>query len=189
MQVSPSEAQEALADIQTMMQKTRHSIASSGAHVSLIATGIVWLVGFMCTQFLSGPIVGTIWVGLSIVGSALATVLGVRRGRRVRSPSAAATAKRVGLIWLLLVVYCMAAIAVAWPIDGKQLTVFIVLFVMTGWGAMGLLLSFASVWPGLIIIALVLIGYFLLPNFFYLWMAILGGGGMIALGLYIRSRW
>jgi hypothetical protein len=29
----------------------------------------------------------------------------------------------------------------------------------------------------------------LLPGIFYLWMAILGGGGMIALGLYIRARW
>jgi hypothetical protein len=67
--------------------------------------------------------------------------------------------------------------------------VFIVLFVMIGWMAMGLLLSFAPVWPGLIIIALVLIGYFMLPGIFYLWMGILGGGGMIALGLYIRSRW
>jgi hypothetical protein len=34
-----------------------------------------------------------------------------------------------------------------------------------------------------------LIGYFLLPGIFYLWMAVLGGGGMIALGLHIRSRW
>ncbi len=66
---------------------------------------------------------------------------------------------------------------------------YIIMFVMTGWAAMSLLLSFAPVWPGLIIMALALIGYFLLPGIFYLWMAVLGGGGMIALGLYIRSRW
>jgi hypothetical protein len=40
-----------------------------------------------------------------------------------------------------------------------------------------------------IITALALVGYFLLPGIFNLWMAILGGGGMIVLGLYIRSRW
>ena len=83
----------------------------------------------------------------------------------------------------------MAAIAVAWPLDGKQLTVFIILFVLVGWLVMGLLLSIISVWPGLIIIALLLTGYFLLPGIFYLWMAILVGGGLIALGVYIRSRW
>jgi len=54
---------------------------------------------------------------------------------------------------------------------------------------MSLLLSFTSVWWGLAITALALIGYFLLPGIFYLWMAVLGGGGMIALGLYIRNRW
>lgn len=189
MNISPTEAEEALAAIQIMEQKTRHSISSSGAHISLIVTGIVWLIGFICTQFLPGEIVVYIWIGLSILGGTLATVLGIRIGKRFRSPSTAATAKRIGTIWLLLAVYCIAAIAVAWPMDGKQLTVLIVLFVMVGWLAMGLLLSFTSVWPGLIIIALLLIGYFLLPDIFYLWMALLGGGGMIALGLYIRYRW
>jgi Fe2+ transport system protein B len=187
--ISPNEAEEALAEIQTVMQKTRQSIASSNAHISLIVTGIVWLIGFLCTQFLSGEILTYIWIALSIVGSALATILSIRTSKRVRSPSAATTAKRIGLIWLLLVVYCIAAIAVAWPLDGKQLTTFIVLFVLVSWLVMGLLLSFTSIWPGLILIAMVLVGYFLLPGIFYLWMGILGGGGMILLGLYIRYRW
>jgi hypothetical protein len=54
---------------------------------------------------------------------------------------------------------------------------------------MSLLLSFTSVWPGVIITVLALISYFFLPGIFFLWMAILGGGGMIGLGFYIRSRW
>jgi len=110
-------------------------------------------------------------------------------GRRVRNPATAATAKRVGLYWLFLIFFCIVTIVVAWPLDGKQVTVLIVLFAMIGHLAMGLLLSFAAVWWPLPITALVLISYFLLPGFFYLWMGILGGGGMIALGLYIRSRW
>jgi hypothetical protein len=189
MNISPTEAEEALAAIQAMTQKTRQSIASSGAHVSLIVTGAVWLIGFICNQFLSGQILSYIWIGLSILGGTVATILGIRSSKHVRNPSAGATAKRVSLIWLLLVVYCIAAIAVAYPIDGKQLTMFIVLFVLIGWMAMGLLLSFSSFWPGLLIIAMALAGYFLLPDFFYLWMGILVGGGMIALGLYIRFRW
>jgi hypothetical protein len=189
MNISPTEAEESLEAIQDVMQKTRQSIARSNAHISLIVTGTVWLIGFLCTQFLSGEILTYIWIGVSLLGSALATLLNIRTGKRMRSPSAGPTAKRIGLIWLLLVVYCLAAIAVAWPLDGKQLTIFIILFVVVGWLVMGLLLSITSVWPGLIIIALVLTGYFLLPGIFYLWMAILGGGGMIALGLYIRYRW
>ena len=57
MDISPNEAEEALKAIQIMTQKTRHSIASSGAHISLIITGIVWMIGFLATQFLQGVIV------------------------------------------------------------------------------------------------------------------------------------
>ncbi len=189
MNVSPDEAQEALAAVRTVAQKTRHSIASSGTYITLIVTGTVWLVGFVCTQFLSGGVIGYIWTGLSIVGGVLATLWGFRLGKRVRNSATAATAKRVGLYWLFLAFFCIVTIVVAWPLDGKQVTVLIVLFAMIGHLAMGLLLSFAAVWWPLPITALVLISYFLLPGLFYLWMGILGGGGMIALGLYIRLRW
>jgi len=189
MNLSPDEAEEALAAIQKMMHKTRQSIASSGAYSSLIVTGAVWLIGFTCTQFLAGEILAYIWAGVSILGAVLATALGMRTGKRMRSPSTAATAKRVSLFWLLLLIFCLAAIAITWPLDGKQLTLFTVLFVVGGWMATGLLLNFRSFWPGLIIIALALVGYFALPGYFFLWMAILVGGGMIALGAYIRWRW
>ena len=189
MNVSPSEAEEALAAIETIAQKTRHSIAGGSTCITLIVTGIVWLIGFTCTQFLSGDIIGYIWTGLAILGSILATVWGFRVGKHFRSPAAAATAKRAGLFWLFLVLYCVATIAVTWPLDGKQLTVLIILFALIGHLSVGLVLSFAAVWWPLPIAALVLVSYFLLPDLFYLWTAILGGGGMIVLGLYIRHRW
>ncbi|MFH1524005.1 MAG: hypothetical protein ABIF04_03495 [Chloroflexota bacterium] len=189
MNISPNEAEEALTAIQNVMKKTRHLFASSGTYITLIVTGLVWLIGFTCTQFLSGEIVGYIWAALSILGGILGTYLGFRMGKRVRNPSAAPMAKRIGLFWLLLIFYCIATIAVARPTDGKQVTVFVVLFIMIGQLSMGPVISFSSVWWALPISALALAGYFLLPGIFYLWMAILGGGGMIALGLYIRSRW
>ncbi len=189
MKISSTDAEEALAAIETIKQRTRHSIASSGAHIFLIITGIIWLVGFVSTQFLAGPIVAYIWIGMSLLGSALSIPLGMRMGRRVRSPSASDTAKRAGFFWLLLVLYAVAAIAIARPADGKQVTMFIILFTMIGQLAMGLLLSFASFWWAIPVTVLALVGYFLLPGIFYLWMGILVGGGMIVLGLYIHSRW
>jgi hypothetical protein len=65
----------------------------------------------------------------------------------------------------------------------------VILFTMIGQLSMGLLLSFSSVWWALPITALAIIGYYFLPDFFYLWMGILVGGGMIAYGMYIRLRW
>jgi hypothetical protein len=189
MNISPNEAEESLAAIQRMTQRTRHSIASSGAYIFLIITGVVWLVGFLSTQFLPGAIVGYIWGGISLLGSAASIMLGIRRGPRVRGPAMTAATKRAVTFWLLLVLYAIAMIAVAQPADGKQVTMFIILFIMIGQLSMGLLLSFSSVWWALPITALALVGYFLLPGIFYLWMGLLVGGGMIALGLYIRVRW
>jgi hypothetical protein len=189
MNISPNEAEEALEAIQKMTQKTRQSIASSGAYIFLIVTGAIWLIGFLATQFLSGSIVGIIWGVSSVLGTALSIFLGMRRGRRVRGSAANLHARRAGLFWLLLILYAVAFIVVARPTDGKQITLFIILFTMLGQLAMGMLLSYSSVWWALPISALALAGYFLLPGFFYLWMAILGGGGMIALGVTIRLRW
>ena len=189
MNISHDEAEEALAVIQTMAQKTRRSIAGGGAYISLIITGIVWLVGFTATQFLTGPLVASIWIGISLLGSALATILGIRAGRRVHSASTAVTGKRIAIFWILLILFAAATIAVARPADGKQLTLLIILFAMTGQMGMGLLLSFSATWWTVPVVALALVGYFIVPVWFYLWMALLGGGVMVILGLYIRRRW
>ena len=189
MNISPTEAEEALAAIQAMMQKTRRAISSSGAYLFLIVWGVIWLLGFLGSQFLRPDLGGYAWMVLDTLGGIISALLGIRMGRGVRSSSPGISGKRIAIFWLLLFLYCIAAVAISWPADGKQNAMYIILFVMTGWAAMSLLLSFASVWPGLIITVLALIGYFLLPGIFYLWMAVLGGGGMITLGLYIRSRW
>jgi len=189
MNISPDEAQQALSAIQAMAKKTRRALSSSGAYIFLIIWGIIWVLGFSGSQFLPEKIAGYNWMIIDTLGGILCAIIGIRMGRGVRSASPTTSGKRIGLFWLLLFFYCLAAIAVAGSVDGKQLAMFITFFVMVGWLAMGLLLSFASIWPGLAITALALIGYYLLPGIFYMWMAILGGGGMIALGLYIRSRW
>lgn len=189
MDISPHEAEEALETIRNITQKTRHAIARGGTYITLIVTGVVWLIGFICTQFLPQTVTGYIWAGLSIIGGIMGTILGVQMGKRVRSPMTIPTAKRIGMFWLLLALYAVVIILLAHPVDGKQATLFIILFIMLGQLAMGLLFSFSSFWWALPVSALALVGYLFLPNIFYLWMAILGGGGMIALGVYIRLRW
>lgn len=189
MNITPSEAEEALASIQKIMKKTRHSISSSGAYKFLILWGVTWLIGFLNSQFLPGDLAGNIWIGLDIIAGFISAFIGIRLNRGIRSSSPSTTGKRIGLFWLILFLYCFLFILIANPIDGKQLAMYIILVVTLGWIAMGLLLSFVSVWWGLALVALACLGYFFLPGIFFLLMAILGGGGMIVLGFYIRDRW
>ena len=189
MNISPSEAEEALAAIQNVERKTRRSIASGSAHISLIVTGVVWLIGFTATQFLTAPLIVWIWIVTSIVGSAFATFMGIRTSNRVRIASSAVTGKRIVTFWLLLTLFAAAIMAVARPTDGKQITLLIILLAMIGQMGMGLLLSFSATWWTVPVGAVALIGYFFVPDWFYLWMGLLGGGVMIVLGVYIRFRW
>jgi hypothetical protein len=189
MNISPNEAEEALAAIQTIMQKTRRAISSSGAYNFLILWGIIWLIGFLNSQFMPEKTASYVWMGLDILGGICSAIIGMRLKRGIRTSTRTTSWRRIVFFWLLLFLFCVAAVSVAWPVNGKQLAMFIILFITVGWIAMGLLLSFASAWWGLGLVALSLIGYFLLPGIFYLWMAILGGGGMIALGIYVRNRW
>ena len=123
------------------------------------------------------------------LGAILSLVMGIRFGRKIRSASSGKAGRQIGYFWLLLFAYCLLLLAVISPLDMKTGAMVIVIFVMVGWIAMGMLLSAASIWWALAITALAFIGYYLLPSYFYLWMAVLGGGGMIALGFYIRNRW
>jgi hypothetical protein len=188
MEITPNEAQESLNAIRTIMKKTKRMIASSGAYKFLFLWGIIWVIGFASSQFVQGALAGYIWAGLDVIGGGISAFIGIRLGRTVRTESGP-SGIRIGTFWWMLMAFCGLAILILWPIDWKQVAMVIILFVMTGWIAMGLLLSLSSVKPGLAIVALALIGYFLLPNWFFLWMAVLGGGGMIALGFYIRNRW
>ncbi|MBE0409464.1 MAG: hypothetical protein IBX69_07010 [Anaerolineales bacterium] len=189
MNISPDEAEDSLDAIQSVMHKTRRSITGSGSFIFLIITGVIYLVGFLATQFLLPEIAVYIWIGAILLGSALSIMLGSRLGSRVRGASTSAMTKRAILFLMLLGLYCIAVIAVAHPVDEKQVTMIILLFIMIAQLSIGMLTTFSSFWWALPITGLALIGYFFFIDIFYLWMALLVGGGMIMLGLYIRLKW
>lgn len=189
MQVNANEAGEALSTIQAVAQKMRRAAADGNAHYFLILWGIVWFFGFLCSQFLPNKTAGIIWLGLDILGALGSWWFGQFRSRPVRTPGDAAAGRRIGLFWLTLFAYCPLTVWIAWPLNGKQLAMFIIIFVMIGWLAMSFLMSYFAVRLALFVTALAFGSYFLLPGYFYLCMALAGGGTMIGSGLYIRSKW
>jgi hypothetical protein len=171
------------------MEKTRKSISSSGAYKFLVLWGVVWIIGFLSSQFFPPDIAGYVWIGVDILGGILSVVVGMHMNSNIRNEKSTDLGKRIAFFWVLLIVFCFLTISIFSPITGKQLAMTIIIFVIIGWISMGLLLSFASVWWGLAIIGLAVIGYYGFPDIFYLLMGIFGGGGMILLGLYIRFKW
>jgi hypothetical protein len=68
MNISPTEAEEALEAIQIMVKKTRRAISNSGAYAFLIIWGVVWLIGFLGSQFLPAEIGGYFWLVMDVLG-------------------------------------------------------------------------------------------------------------------------
>lgn len=189
MQVNAHEAEEALASVDATMQKVRRAVVDGGTHYFFILWGIIWLFGFLGSHFFNERTAGFAWMVLTILGSTSSAVIGVVQGRRVRKANASTTSRRIGLFWLTLFAYCSLVVWIARPLDGKQSAMLIVIFAMLGWIAMGFLLSQSIIKFALLLTAVAFAGYYLLPNYFYLWMALLGGGTMIGCGLYIHFRW
>jgi hypothetical protein len=44
-------------------------------------------------------------------------------------------------------------------------------------------------WVGVLVSVLVILGLFCFPGIFWLWMAVFGGGTLIASGFYVRHFW
>ncbi|MCX7609333.1 MAG: hypothetical protein N2049_08975 [Anaerolineales bacterium] len=188
MNISPDEAQQALDAIQEIARKTRRALSSSGAYLFLIVWGAIWLVGFLGNQFLSPRSIGYLWFGLDVIGALLSWFIVARMKRYIRN-AGGVPGRRLAWFWALLFLYVIALIGVTWPLDVRQVSAVIVLVVMLGQLAMGVLLTITSVPLTLSITALTLVAYFIFPAYFHFIMAFLGGGGMIAAGFYIRNRW
>jgi hypothetical protein len=185
MEVTREEAQKSLEDIQLVMARMRQAVAIGGTPYYMILWGAVWFLGYLASYFIQSSLQGWIWVALVIVGTVLSASLGFRSGVRVRM-------QRVAGPWLLaiaIVGYGALWLWIAQPQDPEQISLLIVTFCMFGYVVMGLLVERTAAWVGLLVTFLALVGYYLLREYFNLWMAFLGGGTLMASGAFIMRKW
>jgi hypothetical protein len=76
------------------------------------------------------------------------------------------------------------------PTDRAQIAAFICTAVMFLYVVMGLWFeAWFLMGLGLVVTALTVVGYQMLPQHFYFWMAATGGGSLFVAGLYINRAW
>lgn len=186
MNISPDEAQEALAAIQQIRTKTLRSLSSRGAAYYMILWGVIWFIGFMISHFWE-PVAGTAWMILDILGGVLSWAGGIYFSRRVRSRSGIES--RVWLFFLTIFAYGALIAITNWPMEGRQTSILAVLVAMMGTVALGVLFDITSVTYGIVLTILALVGYYVFPGIYFLWMAILGGGSLTGGGVYLWRKW
>jgi hypothetical protein len=200
MNVSRDEAQATLSQIEDVRQRTKKMVAYAGGDICFIVWGVIWFIGFLSTHFLgyrgtTGLTIGSIWLVLVAIGIVVSIIVEKRRAA-VKST----IGKRIGVFWWLLYVYVYLWIGLLFPFIEVQGRAESVMFwnrigaiaatvPMFAYVVTGLWLEHFMVWLGLVVTALTVIGLFLLPSYFYIWMAVVGGGTLAGTGLFIRNRW
>jgi hypothetical protein len=196
MDISAKEAQESLAQAGAAGQAARDVAAYSGPDWLFIIWGLVWLLGYVGTEFL-GRYSGLLWLLLLSLGG-MASGLVYRTKAPVRWAS---SGRNIGWLWLVLWAYVWIWVSLLWPflrVTGAEQTnafckhmgalagtVPAFAYVVMGLWLQARLL----VWLGLALTAILLVGLFLLQPFFFYWAGIVGGGTLIATGLAVRGRW
>lgn len=184
MNISPEEAREALG----MVRQTRARVKKSSsveAYFSII-WGLVWFVGLLGNQFLPFEHAWWVWAPAVTVGWILSTILGIHLGQQTRSE----IGPRIGFFFLALFVFATLWFVILWPLSLKQVALFIMTVFIFGGVAVGII---TRVMPLIIcdlsLAALLVLGYYLVPAYFFLWAAVFCGLALVGIGLVMLWRW
>lgn len=185
MTISKSDAQAALADIArtTGRAHTRRGYRIAGP--ILILWGVIWLVGYSALGVLAPAQWGWLWLALDLFGLT-GTIVLAARGRRGAATGAMDVWRPI--LWGAAIAALVAATYVMMrPTD---LDVFLAYpGVIAGFAYMmfGLMRMMRMAVIGAAVFAATLAGFFLFPDILSFWMAGVGGMGLIAGGLWMRS--
>jgi hypothetical protein len=97
---------------------------------------------------------------------------------------------RIWALWGALFIYVFIWMSIFARFNGMQMHAFLVTATMFGYVVMGLWFTeYYMAWLGLAVTAVTLVGFYLLPAYYYLWMAVTAGGLLLVTGLYLHARW
>lgn len=199
------EASTNMDDIQHAQRRMRLRAEHKGSDLIYAVWGVIWFTAFSVQHFGAGAIgrvgpvtfqvAGIVWLPLVLVGIAL-TFFIARRREAVRDKHA----YKYGMLWPILFGYFYLWIFLLGPlfrheqlqseegilhftaaISTVPMCVYVVLGLTTGQRFIG--------WLGVAVTGLVALGLYFLHDYFYLWMAFCGGGGLLLAGYISNRKW
>ncbi|MDQ2641184.1 MAG: hypothetical protein M3Y79_11475 [Pseudomonadota bacterium] len=192
MSITQQDASAALDAVAHADRRVREFKGSREASPYLILWGAIWLVCNAVTG-LAPRFAGRPWEVALVIGALVTVLLVVLRVRRNRQDNIYAASeraligRRAATIGTAMMMFFPAMFTVLPPLTGMQNNAFISLswaFVYMVAGAwVGLRLFFTGVATA----AAVLVGYLLLREHYFLWMAVVGGGSLMLGGLWLRK--
>lgn len=180
-----NEAANDLKTIREVMNRTRQSQDGQDGWI-MIVWGIIWMVGFGISQFVTGHLTGIIWAILNVIGLTLTFVLAFSGSRSgVRSP----LWRLILLWWLSLIVFDGLIVWLFRIKVDEGLMLLIVLTIALGYVQFGLFTHVTISLAGLAIAVLIVSAYLVIPDYLFLSIALIGGGILLGTGVwFVRQR-
>jgi hypothetical protein len=184
MSLSRDEAASALKDIAQTQKRSATAYAYQMSAPHLIWWGVIWFLGYGATYAAPGAYLSWAWPALSLVGVAGSFVI----GRRSKGAAIAGFDWRYGATVLAVFLFFCAMFAVMPPRDFNDVGAFFPVFVALYYALVGIWTPARRMLVlGIAVGALTLVGFFAFPQIFALWMAIVGGGGLVLGGFWLRT--
>ncbi len=180
--IDSQQASAALAEINETVRRVRQSRIYNLASLMLIMWGALVFAGYL-GSFLLPRYAGYFWIALNVAGIAgsfaISAVGYPKTGVRTFD-------FRMLIAFLLFFAFGFLCTTVLGQFTPRQMGAFWPIYFMLLYIIAGLWVGHAFVAIGLGISALALVGYFLIGDWFDLWMAFVDGGGLMLGGLWMR---
>jgi hypothetical protein len=179
MTLSPADAAAALQDSATVEQRSARLRGYQSASPHLIIWGVIWAIGYT-GSYLEPTWNNAQWIGLVVLGIAADIAASAKDGRHQIAAEAMIT---LGITFFAFVAGTFAIMA---PHDPRQPAAFFPLVVAAGYGILGAMGATRLLVIAAAIAVATMGGFFLLADLFLPFMAVVGGGGLILGGLWLR---
>ncbi len=191
MNVSQEEARESLSTVRDVTTQTHKAITSAYANSSLIMWGVLWVIAFTTTHYYLAYAFHIFMAMAAVGGVGTAVIFRVFHSKApIKDTSSQKLGWRITALWILLCIYITIWLFLLAPFSGIQCNAFICTASMFAYIVMGLWFdSRFMIVLGLSLTAVTLVGFYLLRDYYCLWMAFVGGGTLFGTGLFIRLRW
>ncbi|MEY2854563.1 MAG: hypothetical protein RL030_1695 [Pseudomonadota bacterium] len=192
MNISRDEAGEALTAVFDTDRRARQFQGARSASPYLILWGVVWFFANGVTG-LAPQQAGTAWLVATVVGVLATIAITVRQTLHRRAMNlhsaaeSAAIGRRAAILGTTVIAFFPATLAVLAPLEPMKGSAFISLFFAFAYMASGAWLGLRMFVAGLVTAVAVLVGYLIFPQYYYLWMAVVGGGSLMLAGLWLRQ--
>jgi hypothetical protein len=179
--ITTREATDALREAATTERRSAESYSYSRSAPFLILWGLIWMAGYGGMAVLPEQQAGWLWFALAAVGTGISIWLGNARAKeRGRS------GWRIGVLVVIAFAFTSALFSILPPTNELQVGAFSPLLLSAIYAAIGLWQGLRFVLVGAFLAAITLGAYFFLKDFFFVWMALAGGGSLLLTGLWMR---